>query len=600
MAKKKSNSGLSILFGLTFLSPVTYSVVVYEMDVVQRMFFFSLSFLLFLVFITKIKNVEKVSINKFLLILIVLFPLTFFTAFINGSGTFLILKLSEVIVPLTILLQSALLLVILGEEKFFKVVSYSVVIISTLFSIVGVLEVFQIKTIPLPSVIPPGSTLGHRSFAAEYLLSSLPFFLILNEYVEKDRKILLILAAVINVSFFLFTRNRSGIIILIVVALIYVFFILIKRKKGARLKILSPVISVIIISFLVSLISVKGTERPDLESTVETVFDTDFKSNALRMDFWEASLQMIKENPFAGIGLYKWSGYYPKFFGDYFTDGNVTYVHNIHAHNDFLELFAENGISAFIIFILLYFLIAYAIFKKIKWNEKYFPLLLTFLITSAYSLVAFPNHKFASFFLAAVAAGTALINFRENEKYSLHIKFQHLRWVLFAFILIGGITSYIKLRSEINYGEAMYLKARDQYALMIQKFNNVSRIFYPLDASKQPVDYYRGIGNYYLRNYQEAINNDLNAREIAPFNPIILNNVAAIYLVSGNLDSAEVNFRRMKLLFPNYLKPQFNLLTLYYETGKYDKAKSLYEELISKYPDNSALLELKNRYQPKE
>ena len=103
-----------------------------------------------------------------------------------------------------------------------------------------------------------------------------------------------------------------------------------------------------------------------------------------------------------------------------------------------------------------------------------------------------------------------------------------------------------------------------------------------------------------MRNYQEAINNDLNARKIAPFNPIILNNVAAIYLVSGNLDSAEVNFRRMKLLFPNYLKPQFNLLTLYYETGKYDKANSLYEELISKYPDNSALLELKNRYQPKE
>jgi tetratricopeptide (TPR) repeat protein len=249
---------------------------------------------------------------------------------------------------------------------------------------------------------------------------------------------------------------------------------------------------------------------------------------------------------------------------------------------------------------LLYFLIAYSIFKKIKLNEKYFPLLLTFLITSAYSLVAFPNHKFASFFLAAVAAGTALINFKENEKYSLNVKFKHLKWMLFILIIIGGITSYVKFRSEINYGEAMYLKARNQYALMIQKLGNVSRIFYPLDASKQPVDYYRGIGSYYLRNYQEAINNDLNAREIAPFNPIILNNVAAIYEVSGNLDSAEVNFRRMKLLFPNYFKPQFNLLTLYYETGKDVKAKSLFKELFSKYPNNSALLELKNRYQPKE
>jgi O-antigen ligase len=600
MAKNKSNSGLSFLFGLTFLSPVTYSTVVFEMDAVQRMFFFSISLLLFLVNVAKYKCVEKVSLNKLLLILVVFFPFTFFTAFINGSSSLLILKLSDIIIPLTILLQSALLLVMLGEEKFFKVISYSVVTVSTLFSIVGVLEVFQLKIIPLPSVIPPGSTLGHRSFAAEYLLSSLPFFLILNEYVGKDRKILLILAAIINVSFLLFTRNRSGIIILIVITVIYVAFILIKKRKGTRLKIFFPVLSVLVISFMISLIPVKGTERPDLESTAKTLFDTNFKSNVLRMNFWDASLQMIKENPLAGIGLYKWSGYYPKYFGDYFNDENVTYVHNIHAHNDFLELSAEIGISALLIFLLIYFAIAVYLFSKINRNQKYFPLLLTFLITYAYSLVSFPNQKFASFFLAAVAAGTTLVKFQENEKYSLSVKFKYLKLALIALIIIGGSTSYIKLQSEINFGEAIFFKERRQYAFMLQRLDNVSGFLYPLDASKQPVDYYRGIANYYLRNNREALNNDLRAREIAPFNPIVLNNVAAIYEILGALDSTEVAFERIKLLFPNYFRPQFNLLTLYYETGKYDKAKLLFDELISKYPSNSSLLELKNRYQPKE
>jgi O-antigen ligase len=416
MAKKKSNNGSSILFGLTFLSPITYSVVAYEMDVVQRMFFFSLSLLLFLVYIVKIKEVEKVSLNKFLLILIVLFPFTFFTAFINDSASLLILKLSDIIVPLTILLQSALLLVFFGEDKFFKVVSYSVVIVSTLFSILGVLEVFQIKIIPLPSFIPPGSTLGHRSFAAEYLLSSIPFFLTVNEYVKKEGKIFLFLAAVLNISFLLFTRNRSGIVILLFVVILYVIFILLKKKKGLRIKIVSPVFSVLVISFFISLIPVKGTQRPDLESTAKTLFATDFKSNVLRMDFWEASLQMIKKNSLAGIGLYKWSGYYPKYYGEYFNDDNITYVQNVHAHNDFLEIFSESGIAAFIVFILIYFLIGFSILKKIKYNDIYFFLLLTFLITVAYSLVAFPNHKFASFFLAAVVSGTALINFRLTEK----------------------------------------------------------------------------------------------------------------------------------------------------------------------------------------
>ena len=166
MPKKKSNKGLSILFGLTFLSPVVYSIVVFEMDAVQRMFFFSVSFLLFLLFIGKFKFDAAVQLNKLLSILMLIFPFTFLTAIINDSGSLLILKLSDIIVPLTILLQSALLFVMLGEEKFFRVISYSVVVISTLFSIIGVLEVFQLKIIPLPSVIPPGSTLGHRSFAA--------------------------------------------------------------------------------------------------------------------------------------------------------------------------------------------------------------------------------------------------------------------------------------------------------------------------------------------------------------------------------------------------------------------------------------------------
>jgi len=198
-------------------------------------------------------------------------------------------------------------------------------------------------------------------------------------------------------------------IILAVIVVLYIISIVLKNEKGNRIRSLLPVMAVLIISFLISLIPVKGTERPSLETTAKTFFDFDYKSNVLRLNFWAASLKMIKENPITGIGLYKWSGYYPKYSGDYFNDENLTYVQNIHAHNDFLELFAESGILAVLVFLLISLSIAHSLFRKIKHNEKYFPLLLTFLITFAYSIVAFPNYKFASYFLATIAAGTALI-----------------------------------------------------------------------------------------------------------------------------------------------------------------------------------------------
>ncbi len=438
MKKKDTIGGIGILFGITFISPVTYSILAYEMDVVQRVFFFATSLLLFLVFVRRVRLEKAIHFNKGILLLMLIFPLTFLTCFINGSASLLILKLSDLVIPLTILIQSAILFVILGEDKFLKVVSYSVVIFSTIFSTIGVLEVFQIKVLELPSIIPPGSTLGHRSFAAEYLLPSLPFLLILNEYIPKEKKFYLLIAAVINISFLLFTRNRSGIIILVVVVIMYIIFILLNKEKKTKLKTIIITLVILFTSFLISLFPVKGTERPDLQSTASTFFDPEFKSNVLRLSFWDASIQMIKEEPIAGVGLFKWSGVYPKYNSEYFNDENVTHIHSIHAHNDFLELFAENGILASLTFLLIYILISFLLLKRIKYSKKYFPLLLTFLIIFAYSLVAFPNHKFSSFFLAAVIAGISLISYDENEKKVFNLKFIHLKWGLLFLIIIGG------------------------------------------------------------------------------------------------------------------------------------------------------------------
>jgi len=596
MKNKDTQNGLSLLFGITFISPVTYSVLAYEMDVVQRVFFFATSLLLFLIYVGKFKTKKSIQLNKSLLFLMILFPFTFLTCFINGSSSLLILKLSDLTIPMSILIQSAMLFVIMGEDKFFKVVSYSVVIVATFFSIVGVLEVFQIKVLTLPSIIPPGSLLGHRSFAAEYLLSAIPFLLILNEFVSKGRKIYLILASVINVSFLLFTRNRSGIIILAFVTVLYIIFILLNKEKGGKLKTVGPVLGVLLISLLISLIPVKGTERPDLQSTTSTFFDSEFKSNVLRLSFWDASIQMIEEQPLVGVGLYKWSGYYPMFNRNYFTDENVTHIHSIHAHNDFLELFAENGVFASLTFLLVFILISFHLLKRIRDNKKYFPLLLTFLITFAYSLVAFPNHKFSSFFLASVVAGTALVSVKGSEKLSLSFKIAYIKWSLLFLIIIGGITSYIKLKSELSFGESIYLKDRRQYPLMIERLEKVSEIFYPFDASKQPIDYYRGIANSYLGRYSDALKNNLSAQELASYNPIVMRNIASSYYSMKNFKKAIEQSEKVKKYFPNYITPQLNLLDLYTETRQSEKEKSLFFELIKKSPENPRLLPYKTKY----
>jgi len=173
----------------------------------------------------------------------------------------------------------------------------------------------------------------------------------------------------------------------------------------------------------------------------------------------------------------------------------------------------------------------------------------------------------------------------------------HFKWVLAALIILGFSVSYIKLKSELSYGQAIYLKERSQYPLMLQKLEDVSEIIYPLDAAKQPVDYYKGIANSYLGRHSEALTNNLSAMELAPFNPIIMRNVAASYKGLGDLKSSIKYYEEVQKYFPNYLSAQANQIELYFESNQIEKAKKLFDELIEKSPNNPRLLELRNKFQ---
>ena len=142
----------------------------------------------------------------------------------------LILQLTYLIPPLFILVFTLFILNKIGEEKFFKISSFSIVIVSTLFSLIGLLQVMNMELIPLPQIIIPGSTIGHRGFAAEYLLPAIPFLLILKKYIKKDYYSLLFFAGVINISFLFFTRSRSALGISILILTRYYCSYIFKEK----------------------------------------------------------------------------------------------------------------------------------------------------------------------------------------------------------------------------------------------------------------------------------------------------------------------------------------------------------------------------------
>ena len=227
MKKDKHQNKFIWLLGLIFLSPIIFSTRLLEMDNLQKLAFFVLTVPLFIVLLkTKIEK-EEYNIDPLLSIFLFLFPLTFFTSFINKSSDMLILQLTYLMPPLFILFYTVFVLNNIGEEMFFRISALSITVVSTIFSFIGLLQVMGVELVSLPQIIIPGSTIGHRGFAAEYLLPAIPYLLILKRYVKKDYYPLLFFAGVINISFLFFTRSRSalGISIFILIALlVYIIF----------------------------------------------------------------------------------------------------------------------------------------------------------------------------------------------------------------------------------------------------------------------------------------------------------------------------------------------------------------------------------------
>ena len=595
MNKHKTQNNYDWLVGLILISPIVFSTKLLEMDNLQKLVLFILVVPAFL-YLNKIKvDPEVISVNRTLFIFLLLFPFTFFTSFLNVSSGMLLLQLTYLLTSVFIIIFTLYTLNKIGEEKFFKIISFSVVIVSTLFSFIGLLQVMGIELIPLPMIIIPGSTIGHRGFAAEYLLPAIPFLLILKNYIKKNYTPLLLFAGVVNLSFLFFTRSRSALGLSILILIVLSVYIILKKDHKDKIKTLVPIIGVYIIAFLLSLIPPVKGERSDFGANVTSVVDTENRSNKMRMNFWDASIKMIKENPITGVGLQKWSGIYPKYYGNEFVDSHIYFVHAIHSHNDFLELFAENGFAAPLVYLIIILLIIYNLYKKSKSNKNYLFILLSAIATIGFSLIAFPMSKLSSYFLFSIAGGLALSSIKEKAKV---IKFSatQISYALILFLVIGIFTSYIRLSSELNYIKAIEYKNGGDYENMVKELAKVSNVLYPYDVTKQPVEYYSSMGYYRLRKYDEALFHALNSEKLSPNNPLVLHNTAAIYQSSKRYDEAISYYRRMQKQFPNYIDPQINLLIIYSETLPFEKGKALFDDLIKKDSLNPRFTQFKSKY----
>ncbi|MCK5942368.1 MAG: putative O-glycosylation ligase, exosortase A system-associated, partial [Planctomycetes bacterium] len=81
---------------------------------------------------------------------------------------------------------------------------------------------------------------------------------------------------------------------------------------------------------------------------LSSIGDTTESSANARLTAWKTAFEMIKDNPFWGVGMRNFQPRYPEYSVVPIGEGSQTYV----AHNSYFQIWAESGTLAFVVYLL--------------------------------------------------------------------------------------------------------------------------------------------------------------------------------------------------------------------------------------------------------
>ncbi len=304
-----------------------------------------------------------------------------------------------------------------------------------IFVPVGIFQYLGFQVPLLMPILGPASTLGYRNPAAHFIALVLPFALFAvwrhwclwrahRTYTQLFLFFALLLVALTALALLFMNYSRTAIMALLVEALALPLVWLLAKKEGEADRggkrrrlgraLLGSLLLVVLISSLIMVF-------PDSRKRVVSSFNKLKRGGPTRMlearyYHWGNTLMMIKEQPLLGLGLGNWRFSYPLYSASFKRDPLQNYKMQIRkTHNDYLQLAAECGIPALLLFLLFwgrqFYLLRYSTPESDGEEDWRLPLAASLLAFSVIMFFSFPMQMAYSrmfcFFLLALGEARA-------------------------------------------------------------------------------------------------------------------------------------------------------------------------------------------------
>ncbi len=434
---------------------------------------------------------------------------------------------------------------------------------------------------------------SHKSFFSTVLALMLPFTLFgIYKYRSSWQAAAIITSAGIFLLI-LILRTRSVWVGLMAGTLVAVI-VLLSNARGfglaARWRLIILAVLLAGVTGVITLFNLgDASDEFSVAGRMRSIFDTQSQHNIHRLFIWNASLEIIKEEPLTGVGAGNWLLRIPKHFNRNFE--HLEAMGWRQPHNDYIWIAAEKGIFSLLIYLAAFGLIILYLFKVIrnkgddhKQDDKVLALLLMSGITAymADAFFSFPYERIDVMVFLMIIMGSAIALYHANKsKPSFVPKHNAFRIAGYLGLAFSVYYAYSSLRMEQNIARALtYLNHR-----------NFEQVLHYADAAKTPLrslgphlypaEFLEGVACQNLEDHQRAVASFEQARKQAPYDIRILHMLGSNYRITERHDEAYDCFMELVRIYPPSPAILRDIKLLVVDLSVIEKYEAAYNLLVS-------------------
>lgn len=507
----------------------------------------------------------------------------------------------------------AYLVFVYWDNKKIKLVFWVISLAGFLSSVYALVQVFGFDFLQWQGLadnqhLRASSTLGQPNFLASYLLLVLPatfylLFLVKNFY----KRIILSIFLLFQFLALIFTYSRAGWIGLILALIIFIFFYFYKKNKKVFLSILILFTVGVGLLFYIGIAQRDYTELNEDVSVVgrvKSLADFTQGSVGIRVLYYSAALDIIRNNFIVGYGLDNQSYYFYKYYTPDYAIYEKINVYPDRAHNEIMDILITTGIIG----LASWFFLFYALFYQSKNflnsqpnDKKILVLCLLFGILSSYISILFGFftivHLVYFWFYLAILFRT--FSYKEkifNFQIRKIISFIFLLTILVSFFLLIWHTNIKKSLADYYYREAKEASLQGDFSSSFSYFNkviesipqeNYYRSQFAIEVMPSMLNMRDNGEKIFLLNHLKDIILKQNLNNITfegrVYLAIVSSEIGKIKFEEGYNTEEIYEFKEASEIFKNLSMDAPGFSRLYYDWGNLYFYQEMYSEALDKY-----------------